>query len=158
MKHLSLMQPGDLLTYAPSGFFGWLIRAKTWHAVAHVEVFAGDGNSVASRDGKGVGLYPLRTQGLIGIYRPKGAFDVFAAKRWFLKVNGWPYDWKGIMGFTPMVKGGSKGKMFCSEFATEFYRAGGVEPFAASEPADKIAPFQLEISPTFDRIWKKGRT
>ena len=48
----SVLLPGDVMLYRPSGVFGWLIRVKTWHPISHVEVHCGGGQSFASRDGK----------------------------------------------------------------------------------------------------------
>lgn len=152
------MLPGDLLAYKPIGPFGLLIRVKTWHSIAHVETYIGNGSSVASRDGVGVALYPLRLKQLAGIYRPVGPFDIEKAMNWFYrKANGQAYDWKGIIGFSTLVKGGDSNKMFCSEFSTRFYRQGGFEPFVAEEDADKIAPFQLTICSGLKRIWPADR-
>jgi hypothetical protein len=71
MSLLRTLKPGDVLLYKPKGLFGWLIRVKTWHKIAHVECYVGDGLSVASRDGKGVGKYPLRSSELAVVCRPK---------------------------------------------------------------------------------------
>src|SRR5712691_10513799 len=136
------LQPGDLMAYKPSGFFGWLIRIKTWHSVSHVETYVGNEWSIASRDGKGVDKYPVRMEGLYGIYRPIAMLDLSKGLEWFeRRARGQCYDWKGILGFTTIVPGGDRTKMFCSEFCTRLYRAMGVEPFQKGEDADKIAPF-----------------
>jgi|SRR3990167_11424585 len=148
-----ILKPGDLIAYKPKGFFGWIISVKTWHRVSHVEVYVGNDYSVASRDGIGVGYYRLRTNGVYGVYRPNIPFNLEAAMDWFWKeANGQKYDWKGILGFSTIVKQGDARKQFCSEMATRFYRRGGLEPFSKDEDADKIAPFQMTITPVFDKV------
>lgn len=149
----SKLQNGDALLYTPSGIFGWIIAMKTWHKVSHVEVYSGDGFSVASRDGEGVGIYNYRADGLCAVLRPNGFYHHEAAMRWFDTVDGQKYDWKGILVFSMAVRQGAQDRMFCSEFATRLYRAGGLEPFQTDEDADHIAPFQFLTSPRFDRIW-----
>ncbi len=149
----NLMQPGDLLTYGPSGIFGWIIRIKTWHPIAHVETYIGNGMSVASRDEIGVGQYPLRLEQLNGIYRPKEAFNLQKGLDWFKTVNGQKYDWFGLLCFTDLIDRGSKNKMFCSEFCTNLYREMGIEPISIHERPEEVAPFELAESPSFTRIW-----
>lgn len=147
------LKPGDCLLYAPCGFFGWLIALKTWNKVSHVEVYVGNGKSVASRDGQGVGFYELRTKGLVRVLRPRGEFNISSALLWFFNfANGQKYDWKGILVFALAVSEGSRDRMFCSEFATRFYRAGGFHPFAENYDADHIAPAQFLQSPCFEEI------
>jgi len=154
MKNFTELYHGDCLLYTPSGFFGWLIALKTWHKVSHVEVYIGDGFAVASRDGKGVGIYNYRPDGLAAVLRPSGFYYHDGAMKWFSTVNGQKYDWKGILVFALAVKQGAKDRMFCSEFATRFYRAGGLEPFHPDEDADHIAPFQFLTSGKFDHKWE----
>jgi hypothetical protein len=138
--------------------FGWLIAVKTWHAIAHVEVYVGRDRVVASRDGEGVGLYPLRTAQLYGIYRPTAWSDASnrQAFQWFiLEAEGQGYDWLGLLRFTwrsDYSRGNTNNKQFCSEFATRFYRRGGLDPFPG-EDADAVPPFYFSISPLFTRIW-----
>jgi len=153
------LQPGDCLLYspAPKSVFGWLIAIKTWHAVSHCEVYIGEGMSVASRDGKGVDSYPVRWDNLSIIMRPKGEykFNLQAALKWFItEAKGQKYDWVGLLRFSwrsDFVKGGENNKQFCSEFATRFYRAGGLDPFNG-EDADAVPPYLFSISPVFSRV------
>lgn len=149
------LQPGDALLYAPKGFFGWLIALKTWHAISHVEVYIGEGQSVAARDGLGVNRYPWRNTELAYALRPKRPLDLAHALRWFDTVQGQGYDWPGLLRFSwrsryvPAQL--SHNKMFCSEFATRFYRQGGLDPFPR-EDADAVAPFEFEFNPFFDAV------
>lgn len=144
-----LIQPGDCLLYKPSGFFGKLIALKTWHSIAHTEVYHGDGMSVASRDGVGVGLYAFRVSGLAYVLRPIPKLDLKAADVWFETVKGQPYGWIDLANF---LGWGTDGKgMVCSPFATDYYRAAGVDPFNC-EPSIKIAPFEFLLSNCFHAV------
>ena len=146
--------PGDCLLYRPSTFFGWVIAVKTWNSISHVEVFAGNNTSVASRDGKGVNLYTFRKDDLAAVLRPRGGFNFAQAMEWFEKTaKGQGYDWLGILCFSLAIKRGSPDKMFCSEFATNFYRAGGFEPFQSDYSADHVAPANFLISEPMQEIW-----
>jgi len=75
------LRRGDCLLYRPKGFFGWVIATKTWHPVAHVEVYAGNDHSWASRDGLGVNLYPIRMTELAYVLRPTAPVDLARALR-----------------------------------------------------------------------------
>lgn len=151
---LPVLQPGDCLLYRPSSFFGWLIAVKTWNWVSHVEVYADNDRSVASRDGIGVNIYPFRNEQLTRILRPRWPFVFAEAMQWFYQeAQGQKYDWKGILVFTLAVRQGARDRMFCSEFSTRFYRAGEFHPFADDYDADRVAPANYLTSPAFDEIW-----
>lgn len=146
----AILRPGDCLLYGPKpgSIFGWLISRKTWHGVSHCEMYTGKGKSFASRDGIGVGLYPLRTDELAYVLRPTDPLDWAAFWKWFYTVNGQKYDWLGLLRFV-YTKSGSSGKnekMFCSEAMTRGYRALGARVFNDQEDADAIAPAQFLTS------------
>lgn len=150
------LKMGDLLIYSnlktPLGF---LIGLKTWHSITHVEVYVGDFMTIGARF-KGVDYYPYSTENLVQILRPRVQIDIYKGLIWFEKeCKGQKYDWKGLLGFLKIVKGGDREKQFCSELVTRFYRKCGLEPFIKKEDADKIAPFQLAISPVFEQVWYK---
>src|SRR3712207_7174694 len=47
-----------------------------------------------------------------------------------ISVVGQKYDWFGLLAFTSArFQGQENGRMFCSEFATRYLRAGNVDPF-----------------------------
>lgn len=145
-----LIQAGDVLLYRGGGAYSWIIALKTWHQVSHVEVSIGDGRSAASRDGKGVGLYPHRESGLIHVLRPVVPFQRASAMDWYYRdANGQPYGWLDLLAFIG-VKRDAPG-MVCSDFATRFLRAGGV-PVFNKEPARLIAPFQFLTSELLTEI------
>lgn len=152
------LRPGDVLLYSGKGLFSTLIKIKTWSRISHVEVYDGYGQSVASRDGQGVGRYGLRSEDLVAIMRPRtftgrGNFNVLKARAWFATVDGQAYDWLGLLAFLgTRFQGGHNDKMFCSEFATRFLRAGGFDPFNGYD-ADGIAPGEFLKSSAFTEVY-----
>lgn len=146
------LQPGDALIYDAKGLFGWIIAIKTWHAIAHCEGYIGFGQSVASRDGIGVGLYPLREDRLRYVLRPNVPFDHARAGAAFRKHwQGQGYDYLGLLRFAWRARVRDRrfdNRQFCSEFLTRWYRAGGIDPFNG-EDADAVAPFQFMLSNCF---------
>lgn len=134
------LKPGDILLYRPASIFGVLISIKTWHRISHVEVYDGGLNSLASRDGIGVGRYPLRLSQLAYVLRPRCPLDLAAGRAWFETVKGQPYGWLALADFVGLPIGGRG--MVCSPFATSFMRAAGWSIFP-TDPPGKIAPFQF---------------
>lgn len=156
MPPCSKLRVGDCLLYGGTGFFSWLIRTKTWSRYSHIEVYDGSGQSLASRDGIGVGRYPFRAEGLLRVRRPIGAYNRHAARAWFKTVDGQGYDWVGLLSFMAAAwQGRENQQMFCSEFALRLYRAGGIEPFTARTDADAVAPAQFDISGVFADVWSE---
>jgi hypothetical protein len=153
LLNLPTLLPGDCLLYRPKDFFGWVTMVKTWARVAHVEVYAGGGMSVASRNGIGVNAYPLRRAQLGFVLRPIATLNEKQAWAYFKLVQGQGYDWKGLLCFTMAVKQGATDKQFCSEFATNYYRAGGLKPFAPDWSADEVSPAQFLQSAAFVPVW-----
>jgi len=138
---VSMLVPGDTLLYSPVGFFGWAIATKTWHKIAHCEVYAGNGHSYASRDGKGVSLYPWRNTELVHVLRPTMKLNEPKMWNWASKMIGTPYGWLELANFVGIKVPQGKG-VFCSEFLVEFYRAGGWDMFP-EDRADQVAPFEF---------------
>lgn len=145
MPFLRLLKPGDVLLYKPKGVFGWFIRVKTWHKVAHCEGYVGDGFSVASRDGIGVGKYPLRTSELIIVCRPKPeiVLNWTKAMAWFGLMKGTPYGWGDLLQFAGLNVDALG--IVCSPFLARFVRKQDYDPFNGEDPL-KIAPFQFALS------------
>jgi hypothetical protein len=145
------LKPGDCLLYGPKpgSFWGWVIARKTWHGVSHCELFIGKGKSFASRDGIGVGLYPLRSEQIAYVLRPTAWLDWAAFWKWFYTVNGQKYDWFGLLRFVYTKEGscGNNDKQFCSEAMTRAYRALAAHVFNDKEDADAIAPANFLLSP-----------
>jgi len=146
------LQRGDHLIYSPSDLFGWLIAIKTWSLSSHIEIYIGEGRSVAARTA-GVNVYPVRYENLTAILRPIQKPDLDAAMLWFYShAKGQAYDYFGMLVFYLAAKQGDKSKMFCSEFATRFDRAAGLTPFHACFDADHIAPGNFFMSPAFEWV------
>lgn len=150
------LQFADCLLYNTKwDFVDFIIRLKTWGPAAHTEVYCGGGFSVASRNGIGVNRYPLRKEGLVAVLRPKSPVDRESAMAWFYKTAcRQKYDFLGLMCFFLAVKRGSTDRQFCSEFDTNFYRAGAFEPFSPDVSADTVAPRTYLFSSQFEHIWK----
>ena len=154
---LPALKPGDYLLYDVdkafhAGFLlDWIIRVKTWSRVAHVEVYAGDGRSVASR-ATGVDIYPLRTEGLIYVVRPR-AWKFDWAWDYFQKVRGQKYDYAGLLCFTLAVKQGAADRQFCSEFGRNLARAAAWDCFNPRWPGDKTAPGNFLMAANMDVIY-----
>jgi len=150
----AILQPGDTILYFSKDLVDWIIALKTWTKVAHIEIYRGDQSSYASRNGIGVNIYPLRLDGVAAVVRPKLPLDWQAANLWFeTHARGQSYDWLGLLCFTLARRRGEKGKMFCSEFATRFYRAARFDPFNPRWPADRVPPSFFLVSDAFEVIW-----
>lgn len=139
---VSNLQAGDVLLYGPIGVFGWVISVKTWHKIAHCEIYWGEGKSAASRDGLGVDLYPMRTSELIYVLRP-AKFNKDLATPYVEATLGTPYGWWDLLNFIGADLD-ARG-IICSTFVTNVLRAGGVSVFNR-ENANDIAPFQFLTS------------
>lgn len=140
-----LLKPNDILLYKPASFFGRLISIKTWHAISHVEVYkgideSGDRCSYASRDGIGVGKYPLRLTDLVYILRPHKYLDRVAGDQFFQRLEGTPYGWMDLLNFigVPVDRKG----IVCSAFVAGYLRAEGWDVFR-TDNINKVAPFQF---------------
>lgn len=153
-----LLQPGDALGYRSHGFYGLLQAIKTWErAVGHIEVYVGENKTVGSRWPKGVRVYDFDTEDLTRVWRPVGGVDVDTAQKWFYgHAEGQKYDLLGQLVFYLAIHHGSRRRMWCSEFATRWYRAGRFQPFAPDWDADKTAPATFMVPPpkVFDLVWK----
>lgn len=156
-----MIQAGDHLIYGVRGFdlFNRITRLKTWSPAVHIELCIGQGESVASRNGIGVNLYPLRTEGLIAILRPKQELDLSAGLSWFNKpynkithegVRGRPYGWLDLLQFIN-INIHTDG-WICSEFVSLFDEASEFYPFNPEYNDGRIDPGDYFVSNAF--IWK----
>ena len=166
MSPVYILQPGDVLLYAPSGTFGHLIAMKTWSQVSHVELYMGDGVSWASRDpkrwlpwpaGGGVGYYGLRTDNLIRVRRPSVLPDLDRLEYFCTTTNGQRYDWWGLMRFFN-IGAGKQDRMFCSEAVTRALRFAGVELFDSRKDADAVSPGELDYTMALETVWDGARS
>jgi cell wall-associated NlpC family hydrolase len=154
------LQPGDVLLYTGTGFFGWLTRTKTWSPVGHVEIYAGKGKTVTASVQFGVNFHPLRCphKKLLYVRRPKTPFDLVAATEWFLNgPRGQDYDSFGLFRAFFLRKPGAKNKMWCSEISDLYLRAGKVELFDNQHAnPETIAPAQFLQTNDLTDIWGAG--
>lgn len=148
------IEPGDCLLYRPSSFFGWLIAIKTWNAISHVEIYAGDKHSYASRDGRGVNYYRFRRRGLKYVLRADNTLlNMEAMKIEFLKHKGESYDWLNILFFgTIGCIIGRANRKICSTLATILYRAAGLQIFG-TYTAEGISPAQFLMTEDLSQFW-----
>jgi hypothetical protein len=154
----SLSRPGDVLLFSRQSIFNRLIAWKTWSRYTHVEVvsrwYPTQVYVAASRNGKGCDVYPADFRGLSLILRPGRPFNPIRANNWWDRVAvGQGYDWLGLLNFWAAKTRGNNGKMFCSEAATRYLRAGGFDPFNGDD-ADRIAPSDFAKNSGFVVMWR----
>ena len=172
-----ILQPGDILLFAPSSFFGYAISWLTAGRVSHVEIYKGGGISYASRDGIGVDEYPLRVSGLYQVLRSRPRLNMGAMAIEFKKHKGHAYDygtivkficfgrvpkWVGMMGTTARVL--SFGKVgwkshaeVCSEIGAFLLRASGLSNIFGSVREDEVSPRDYQKQPDLYRIYPAQR-
>lgn len=167
--NVSTLQPGDVLLYTGSGLIQRAIRRKTnadaifgsRKGPSHVEIYVGEGRSFAARNFIGVGFYPLRTNGLVGVLRPvadtpDGRLDWSRARAAMQAMVGQGYDFGAIASFFRL--GANRDDLdheqICSEAVTRVLRSLGVEPFYEDLPAAAVTPVLLWISSRLRRVWK----
>lgn len=152
-----ILRPGMTMGYRPSSPFGKVIRVKTWVNLSHVETYVGGGFSVGAR-WEGVNRYPVRIDdALCIVWEPVAPFDVEKAMVWFYsEAQGMKYDLWGMRIFYRLIRKSNPNRMWCSEFCTEFYRAGGFEPFQPETPADRISPAQFLQTAGLRVVWSNG--
>ena len=135
------LEPGDILLYGGTDLVSRLIQFRTWSDVSHIEIYVGDGRSVASRNGIGVGKYPLRIAGLRRVYRPV-PFNLADSLAWFATVDGTCYGWADLLRFY-LIDVPTKG-LICSEFGDLFFLHGGLPLFNTNYPAGAACPGDYE--------------
>lgn len=143
MVQIDRLQPGMVLLYKPTSAFGKMIVFHTGGPCSHAELYAGGGASVASRDGQGTGLYPLRTDDLGWVLRPVTPFDAAKASAWFTAQPHQKYGWSDLLQFCGYPVNGNG--VVCSPFVVYVLRAGGVPVFKDIAP-ERIAPNDLLLS------------
>lgn len=149
-----LLRPGMTMGYSPSSLFGKIIVSKTWMNLSHVETYIGGGMSVAAR-WEGVNMYPVREDKyLCVVLEPTAPFDLDRAKQWFMThACGLKYDLWGMRIFYRLIRRANPDRMWCSELCTEFYRAGGFEPFQSLLAADRVSPAQFLQTGALNVAW-----
>lgn len=148
---LPTLQPGDIMLYAGSGFVDWAIKLRTWSDVDHIEVYLGNQQSTASRNGIGVNTYPFRRDGLKYVRRPLGIFDLDAATKYADAMKGTPYGY-GDLGRFYLLNIPTKG-VICSQYGDLLFDAAGTVLFAEDYPAGSISPRDYRVTPLAKTIW-----
>ena len=136
------LMPGDILLYGGTDLVSRLIQFRTWSDVSHIEVYVGDGRSVASRNGVGVGKYELRVDGLRRVYRPKLIPDFAKGITWFATVDGTKYGWADLLRFY-LIDVPTEG-LICSEFGDLFFRNCDLPLFNTNYPEGAVCPGDYE--------------
>jgi hypothetical protein len=146
--------PGDVLLFRRRGVFNWLIEHASNSCVSHCEVYLGDSQTAACRNGVGVDIYAIDLRGLAVVLRPRAPFDVVTATAYQLSVLKQGYDWTGLWrAFAANQWGRNNTKQWCSENTTNVQRAGTVEPFTPDIPADMVAPGDFLKSAAYAHVW-----
>lgn len=145
---MPMLQAGDILLYSGRGLFSWLIKLKTGKRYSHCEIYIGHDYAIASRDGKGVGIYRLRKEDLTAILRPLDRVNFRSGMHWFWeKANGQKYDWLGLFNFwIAKWQGHENNRMFCSEFIVRWFREAEHALFPKEVDADGVSPGDLKLS------------
>lgn len=140
------LQPGDILLYGGGIFPGAVIRFRTWSDVEHVEVYAGNGRSLASRS-EGPREYPLRIMGLRRVIRPVAPFKFANGRAWFDAVaSKLPYGYFDLAEFYK-IDIHTRG-LICSQFVDLFFQNCGLPLFNLNYPAGAVCPRDYEtLSP-----------
>ena len=152
---------GDVLLYGGWSIPDITIWLKTWSDAQHVEIYTGNGQSIASRPGIGVNLYPLRKDGIRYALRPNQPFDFLAGMAWFnTNAKGQPYAWLDLVEFYPPIYwlltklGFLKIKgLICSEFGDLFFQNCVLRLFNPDYPVGAIAPRDYLVTPLLDLVW-----
>ena len=146
------LQPGDILLYGDHTPLSWAIRFRTWADVSHVEVYVGNGRSIAARS-DGFKKYPLRMSGLRRVIRPIVPFNFEKGMKWFSFVQGTKYGWLDLLRFY-LVKIPTRG-WICSQSADLFFRNCSLPLFNTHYPSGEVCPGDFEkISDLIARqIW-----
>lgn len=146
---------GDICLYDSSSITDKVIDVKTGDDVSHIEIYAGNGQSWASRNGIGVGLYPFRPDGLKYVRRPLG-FESAEAETYFKSVNGAPYGWGDILASADIST--ALPGMDCSHFAANIMERGFCGQFDHNYDKRKITPRDFKLSNQSDQIWPESQT
>jgi hypothetical protein len=150
-----ILEPGDILLYGPSSLPDWIVSIKTWTKISHAEIFEKSGMTLASRPTAGINRYAFRDENLVCIRRPPKRLKWHNLLNYFAGIQGQDYDLLGLLVFTLAVKQGAPNKQFCSELATNLYRAGGFEPFNKQVSADTVSPSMFWQTSSMRTIWDK---
>jgi hypothetical protein len=158
MKEPPELFPGDHLIYTAFNPVDIGIMVKTGSWGCHIEIYIGNGLSVASRNGKGIDQYALRTDGLSCVLRPRLPFDIERGMYWFCRLHPYEkaYAWRELGNFfLPFGTVKCRG-MICSVFAAHFDHHSGYHPFNIDWNPNKISPADYLKSGLFEWVWHRN--
>lgn len=146
--------PGDILLYDSGSLTDEGIKIAEGDDVAHIEIYAGKGQSYASRNGIGVSCYPFRPDGLKYVRRCKTTLNVETVDKWFLNgINGMAYGWGDILASVePDERGLASTDLTkcqgvdCSHLASALLEVGQCAQFDDTFPKNKIRPRDFKLS------------
>jgi len=153
MFDMSLLQYGDLLVYSGGNPLSWAIKVKTWSSASHVEIYTADNVSIGANKG-GLKGRRFEEKHLYAVLRPAQPVDLQKAYAYWKTVEGQGYDTFGLLAFFRLGSG-AKNKQICSEFCTNFYRAGGFDPFGPHCPSYNVSPSMFLTNNDFTWVWSK---
>lgn len=149
------LESADILLYdTPDNMTDDIIELGTASDVAHIEIYHGNGLSLASRNGIGVNAYDFRLEGLMYVRRLVVPFDQKKADAWFYAgIRGLPYGWAGLLQFVNMeipCKG-----LICSSFVDLYLQKGDAPMFADDFPPGKASPRDFKLTRQAATIWRR---
>jgi len=152
---------GDILLYAGPTLVDLGIEWKEGDDVAHIEIYAGNGSSWASRNGIGVNIYPFRTDGLKYVRRLCQIFDEEAVNKWFYDgVKGMKYGYGDIIANLEIQDSGPSTPYInhfngvdCSHFAAALLEIADCPQFDRDFPKNKITPRDFKLSVSSHQIY-----
>jgi len=135
------LRPGMILLYEASSVFGYAISLFSGSRISHVEMYRGDGQSWASRDGLGVGVYPFRSANLALVLESPHPLNLARIAEGFEAKRGHRYDWATIKKFLTLGFTDSRTDAeVCSELITYLLRAGGLPTLFGNKEPEDIKP------------------
>jgi len=145
---------GDTLGYASADLTNLAIEWKEGDDLAHVEVYAGNGQSWASRNGIGVNIYPFRLAGLKIVRRNKGIFEEEPVEVWFKSgVQGMKYGFGDILAEVEIGASGYSGTdltkcdgVDCSHLYAALQEVARCPHFDPTYPKNHIEPRDMKLS------------
>jgi hypothetical protein len=145
---------GDVLLYHGTSLFNRITDLKTGGLVDHVEIYVGDGKTVAARP-EGFNLYDFRPEGLAQVRRLTIPFDKDAADVWFEHVRGVEYDTPGLLQFFNIDE--SNNGFICSVGGAYYLRMGHALLFADDCDWNKLSPRDFQIVREAIAIWNRPK-
>jgi hypothetical protein len=164
----AILQPGDLMLYAPvpwrynpaDAAIGRLIVDKTGRYKSHAGVFWGYTNghyiSFAARI-DGVNYYPTCCDATLAcVRRVPGTFNRAAADAAVKGDVGKPYEIPGLFAFFDPWRVPHHVIRVCSPMATKYVRGGGLDPLNPDCGSELVAPGDLFTSGKPVTIWRNA--